>query len=89
MQDDEEKAIEQLAGEIARYLKAHPNAADGIEGISKWWLTRQRYENNLIKIQQALDYLSDKGLVNCSTLPGGETVYSSQRAEHKNNNDTD
>src|SRR5437016_2658461 len=46
-----------VAEEILSYLRNHPNAADTLEGILKWWLPRQRYETEQQRIEQALEYL--------------------------------
>ncbi|MCJ7603252.1 MAG: hypothetical protein MUO63_17355 [Desulfobulbaceae bacterium] len=50
-----EQQIEHIAQEIERYLQTRPNAADSLEGITKWWLTRQRYEVKGIKIEYEIE----------------------------------
>lgn len=72
--DDEIVAIAQ---EIAGYLRAHPHSADSLEGVGKWWLTRQRYEQSIRTVRRALDYLVAEGVVKKSTSVGGEALYSS------------
>ena len=66
--------LEWLAMEIRDYLDAHPNAADSLEGVAKWWLRRQRYEQALEKVRNALDYLVQQGLVTKTSAI--EPVYS-------------
>lgn len=76
---DEE--IVAVAREIRNYLDAHPHAADSLEGIVKWWLLRQRYEQSTITVQQALNYLVAHGLVAKQAAPGGEAMYSNAQHE--------
>lgn len=56
MPDYDEEAIAAVADEIKRYLEARPNAADTVEGISHWWLTRQRFEKATEIAQWAIEY---------------------------------
>ncbi|KIO49065.1 hypothetical protein [Nitrosospira sp. NpAV] len=49
--------------EIIEYLRAHPSAADTMDGIIQWWLIRQRYETARDIIQKALDDLVDQGIL--------------------------
>lgn len=53
----QENNVDQLAGEILRYLHHHRSATDTAEGIAQWWIKRQRLEDNLISVQSALDQL--------------------------------
>ena len=50
--------------EIVEYLRAHPSAADTVDGIIQWWLIRQRYETARDVIQRALDDLVEQGVIN-------------------------
>lgn len=49
--------------EIVEYLHVHPYAADTVDGIIQWWLSRQRYETAKAVIQRALEDLVDQGIV--------------------------
>ena len=66
-----------IAKEINRYLVDHPNAADTIEGISKWWLVDERTSYSLDRVRRALEYLIAAGVVCKRTTTGVESVYSS------------
>lgn len=66
-----------IAQEIKNYLMAHPNAADSREGIVKWWLTRQRYEEALGQVQIALDQLVAEGVISKRRAADGKVVYAS------------
>jgi hypothetical protein len=85
MGDTEESRIAQLKDEILKYLGAHPQAADTVEGIASWWLLRQRYQEEIQKVQQALDDLVERGLVTKTTLADGTTLYKhlGQRTGHE------
>lgn len=64
-----------IAEEVKRYLAEHPNAADSIEGISKWWLARQNLNYPPEKVQAALDYLVEVGVMRKSMGFGTQAVY--------------
>ncbi|MBA4142839.1 MAG: hypothetical protein H0X43_07500 [Nitrosospira sp.] len=49
--------------EIIEYLRAHPAAADTVDGILEWWLCSQRYKTTKDAIQKALDDLVHEGLI--------------------------
>ena len=82
-QHDEE--VVNIAREIKDYLEVHPNAADSLEGVVKWWLGRQRLETAASKVKKALEYLDQRGVVTKSLTVDGQTVYSmaSQRSDRK------
>ena len=71
--------VQQIADQIECYLKNHPNAADTVEGISKWWLLGEGIEVSNLIVQQALDYLGSKSAVKCNDNPCGNKVYSSNK----------
>ena len=69
-----------LANEIIQYLDAHPNAADTAKGIVQWWLQRQRYEDLLQDVQNALDYLEERGSIKKVEVAEGGVIYSSAQS---------
>ena len=71
----DEQQIKQVAQEIERYLVSHPAAADSLEGVSKWWLTQQRYQDALAIVQESLDYLIANGRVIRAKNPDGTYIY--------------
>ncbi len=73
VQNDNE--IGRLIQEIEQYLLTHPNAADTIEGIAKWWLQQQRYMDSVECIHNALDVLIERGLVKKRTNADGKNIY--------------
>ncbi len=81
MSEFNDSAIQQIAGQIECYLKNHPNAADTIEGITKWWLPEQGIEVSSLIVQQALNYLGSNSVVKCNTNLSGNKVYSSNKVK--------
>ncbi len=75
-----------LAQEIKKYLRAYPRAADTVEGVARWWLTRQRYEEALKRVQDALDLLVEQGVVTKRIAAGGKVVYFSARRKVRGEN---
>ena len=73
--------VKQIAHEIECYLKNHPNAADTVEGIAKWWLQGEKNDLSNLIVQQALNYLGSKLVVKCNANPCGNKVYSSNKAD--------
>jgi hypothetical protein len=74
-QESEQSQVDRLAGEILRYLREHPHASDNAEGIAKWWIKRQRLEETLERVQQALDRLVARSLVEPHPSAGGGIRY--------------
>ena len=71
--------VKQVADEIECYLKNHPNAADTVEGIAKWWLQGEKNDVSNLIVQQALNYLRSKAVVKCNANLSGNKVYSSNK----------
>jgi hypothetical protein len=46
-----------VARAILQYLSIHPEAMDTQEGISTWWLQRQRIEQTVNELSKALEFL--------------------------------
>ena len=65
-----------LANEITRYLQNHPQSADTLDGIVKWWLLRQRYRDTTEKVSHALSYLQKKGVLKKKRITDGTYIYS-------------
>lgn len=67
----------EIASAIRDYLATHPNAADSMEGITTWWLARQRYEYAMEAVEQALQQLEASGLVRKQQGSDGRWLYAS------------
>jgi hypothetical protein len=72
--------VKGIAREIARYLVEHPDAADTLDGIRRWWLTRQRYEDATVLVQRAVELLVREGAAVGRKMPDGNIVYGSTRS---------
>ncbi len=70
-----EPDAEALADEILRYLRGHRTASDTVEGISRWWIKRQRLEDTLERVQSALDLLVSDARVVSRKAPSGRVLY--------------
>lgn len=64
---------------ILRYIAAHPDACDSLEGISDWWLARQRYDDARSDVAAAIKQLVARGQIEASTGADGLTVYRAPR----------
>jgi hypothetical protein len=52
-----------LASEILSYLLKNPDAGDTLEGIARFWTSRQRINLMVVDVQDALKGLVDEGIV--------------------------
>ena len=71
----EPEHIHDAAAAIERYLHTRPQAAETVEGIARWWLIRQRYEDSIDLVRHALDLLVRRGVVERLALSGGQPMY--------------
>jgi hypothetical protein len=71
---DRQQRIQSVAQEISRYINKRPNAAETAEGVTNWWISRQRIEESVELVENALEYLvAQKALVKRSL--GSQTLY--------------
>lgn len=73
--------------EIIEYLRAHPSAADTVDGIIQWWLPLQRFETARNVIQQALDDLVERGIIDYVDAGGDKRIF--RLAERRNGDKND
>jgi Fe2+ or Zn2+ uptake regulation protein len=66
---------EKLAREILSYLREHPHSGDSVEGISRWWVMRQRISESIYAVRQVLEYLERAGLISERRMADGCSVY--------------
>ncbi|HWV14443.1 MAG TPA: hypothetical protein VN030_03345 [Cellvibrio sp.] len=67
--------VQQIANEITRYLQEHDSAADTLEGVAQWWVLRQRLQEERNKVERAMHYLCEQGIVETRSLPDGKILY--------------
>ncbi len=71
----EESPDPEVVDAVLAYLRMHPQAADTLQGITRWWLPQQRYERELERIEGALKVLAARGKLQVRELPEGRAVY--------------
>lgn len=75
MNKEDTEKITSIADSIKRYLITRPQASETVEGVAKWWLIQQRFNDSLEQVQVALEYLEKKGEVERVQLPDGREVF--------------
>ena len=78
MSDDHEQ-IAVVAKRIVRYLRIHPEAADTVRGIARWWLRRYEYEETDEMVEKALEQLLREGVVIQTMSRNGNIIYRRRR----------
>lgn len=76
MSDEEIINAMHVAHEIEKYLQHRPNAADTLEGITKWWVSQIRVEEAVEVITKALEILERQGMVTKTVTVDGKEIYS-------------
>jgi hypothetical protein len=66
---------EKTAQDILAYLQEHPGSGDTVEGISRWWVLRQRINESVEMVRQVLEHLGKEGLVQARRMADGRTIY--------------
>ena len=74
----ENQQEDRLTSAIALYLKAHPNAADSVEGIMQWWLPQQHKPVDVGELQSVLDHMVGRGMLSRTALLDGRMLYASR-----------
>ncbi|HJV48065.1 MAG TPA: hypothetical protein VJ549_02200 [Geothrix sp.] len=67
----------ELCRGILDYLRAHPEAADSLEGIASWWLPASGYSAPTEAVQEALALLVAEHRIARIDLADGRTLYQS------------
>jgi hypothetical protein len=60
---------------VTAHLRAHPNAADTITGISQWWLGTNAASISSDALELALKHLAYAGMLGARVLPSGELLW--------------
>lgn len=68
-------ATSDLAAVILRYISSRPNACDTLEGVTDWWLARQRYEDSYTGVAAALKLLIERGQAEAILAADGHVIY--------------
>ena len=75
MSNDVDRTSILLQESLKRYLEQHPDAADGLEGIRRWWLTEELRATPIETLRQELALLAASGEIRVSILPDGTKLY--------------
>jgi uncharacterized protein YbaP (TraB family) len=73
-------SVDATIARIRRYLDEHPNAADTLEGIARWWLAGDEGYVWLDTVERAMERLSADGIAVRRTLADGTVIYERNRA---------
>ncbi len=71
--------IEALAAMIRGYVLEHPNAADTVEGVARWWVGGDASDAWLRRVQGAIEQLIDQHMMARRTLRDGTVIYERNR----------
>jgi hypothetical protein len=64
-----EQLDQELAEAVLSYLAEHPAAMDTVEGITEWWLMRQRVRMVVERVERVLGRQTEEGVL--ETVGGG------------------
>ena len=70
-----EEMVDRLTRAIVRYVNAHPNASDTLEGVARWWVASDAERAPIDLLQRALDTLTDRHVLTRRVLPDGRQAY--------------
>jgi Fe2+ or Zn2+ uptake regulation protein len=69
-----------LVDAILEYLVNHPQAADSVDGVTRWWLARNGSAPARAEVERALATLVERGLLRRVELPDGTVLYCCEAA---------
>ena len=72
--------VEHVAQDLSDHFFNTPEAGDTFEGISDWWVARQRRKNTNAVVRGALEKLVEEGRIS-KRLYGGRELYVSSWTE--------
>jgi hypothetical protein len=72
---DRDQEIAWAAKQILRYLHTHPEAADTVRGVTRWWLWQHQSWVTDELVEKALERLFQEGVMNRAITRSGEFIY--------------
>ncbi len=69
---DWKERVDSVSRELERYLESQPHAADSLEGISTWWISKQCIHYELKVVRAALENLVSAGIVSRTSSSGNK-----------------
>lgn len=82
---DYEESVQRISEEIQQYLQDHPNAADTLQGITKWWLANAPVPMPVDHVEKALEWLICHQIIAKGSLPDGGAVFFINKKSLSNN----
>lgn len=79
MSPHEQAVVLRIARVIRSYFATHPEAADSVEGIQRWWLLPLLGEEPQALVERALERLVLEGVTQRLVLEDGRVIYVSSR----------
>ena len=79
---EKEMRIAQL---LIKHMLKNPDAKHTAEGIARWWIMQQKFEEELILVEKVIEYLTGIGLLEKVLLPDGNTYYKFRPEKSVNN----
>lgn len=73
--------MHEIAGGVRRYVRSHPEAADSVDGIHRWWLDPALRDEARERVLDALERLVGEGVLRRVTLEDGQVIYSGARSQ--------
>ncbi|MBS1212001.1 MAG: hypothetical protein H6R26_617 [Proteobacteria bacterium] len=73
--------VEGIARAVEAYLTAHPDAADGVEGVTSWWVSTLGIVASVEATEAALEMLVRRGVVRLQRSADGRIVYSRREGD--------
>ena len=77
------KEVKRIADEIARYITTHKHGADTLEGVTRWWIARQRLSEAEEKVREAVEFLCEQRVMLKRTLADGTVLYSTFKQDRQ------
>jgi hypothetical protein len=74
--DEGQKDLQRVSQSIRCYFVENPRAGESLEGIVRWWLQQQRFEEAWSTVSAALEGLVREGFLRRTANTGGNAVYS-------------
>ena len=75
---------EKISRMIISYLRRNLEAGDTLEGITKWWLEREKIEHSVDEVANVLEDLTEAGIIKMYESRSGIIFYKiNEKKEHK------
>jgi hypothetical protein len=72
---DNAEVVRAIARAIHCYVIAHPDAADTLDGIHRWWLLPTLHEESILRVEEAVEQLVAEGVLRSISREDGRVIY--------------